>query len=160
VALAGLGLFLAAVLAVTVGGLRRADESADVPIVSIRLLRTVPALAMLPPAEMEAVARSASDVSYPADVAIIRQGDVGDRFYVVIEGSVDVERDGTTVATLGRGGQFGEVALIADLPRTATVTSRVPTRLLAIDRDDFLLAVTGHEPSHAAVIRRIHSFED
>ena len=160
VALAGLGLFLAAVLGLTVGGLRRADESADVPIVAIRLLRTVPAFAMLPPAEMEAVARSASDLSFPGDTEIIRQGDVGDRFYVIIEGSVDVDRDGATVATLTRGGQFGEVALIADVPRTATVTSRSSTRVLAIERDDFLVAVTGHEPSHAAVVRRARTFVD
>jgi CRP-like cAMP-binding protein len=154
-----LGLFLAAVLGLTVGGLRRADESADVPIVAIRLLRTVPALALLPPAEMESVARSALELSFPTDVAIIRQGDVGDRFYVIIEGAVDVNRDGATVATLTRGGQFGEVALIADVPRTATVTSRSDTRVLAIERDDFLLAVTGHEPSHTAVVRRMRAFE-
>jgi hypothetical protein len=159
-ALSGLGLFLAVILAGTVGSLRRADESADVPIVFIRLLRTVPAFAMLPPAALEAVARSGVETAVDADTVVIRQGDVGDRYYVVIDGTVEVIRDGRSVATLTRGGQFGEVALIADVPRTATVVSRVRTRLFAIERDDFLLAVTGHEPSHMAAVRQAALFVD
>jgi MFS family permease len=80
---------------------------------------------------------------------VIRSGDVGDRFYVVDEGELDVDAGGIH-STSGPGDFFGEVALLRDVPRTATVRATAPSRLYALERDDFLVAVTGHSEVHSA----------
>ena len=80
-----------------------------------------------------------------------REGDPhGDRFYAIVEGTVHVDVGGRVIASEGPGSCFGEIALLDDVPRTATVTATSDLRLLALDRDDFLRAVTGHEPSDEA----------
>lgn len=94
------------------------------------------------------------------DTFIICEGDLGHRSYVVVDVTVQVVRSGAPVAVLERGGQFAEVALIADVSRTASVVSRTTTRLLATERADFLQAVTRHEPSQAAVMRHAATFID
>ena len=80
----------------------------------------------------------------PAGAAVVRQGEPGDRFYVVVDGEVDVATTaGQPAPRSARAAYFGEIALLRDVPRTATVKARAETELLALDRDDFL-AVTGH----------------
>jgi CRP-like cAMP-binding protein len=83
----------------------------------------------------------------PAEQDVVRQGETGDRFYVVTEGELGVTVDGTAVATLRDGDYFGEIALLRDVPRTATVRARRDSTLLALDRDAFLTAVNGYAPS-------------
>jgi MFS family permease len=144
-----LGL-LFAVLAVTCApGLRYADQHADVPVVAIRLLREVPLFAPLPAPEIETLARGArlSDVADGA--VILREGDVGDEYLVVAEGTVEVSTGGEFRRVMGRGEGFGEIALLADVPRTATVVARGPVTVLAVDRGGFLSAVAGHDASAA-----------
>jgi CRP-like cAMP-binding protein len=77
----------------------------------------------------------------------VRQGDTGDRFYVVAAGELEVIVDGAAVTTLRDGDYFGEIALLRDVPRTATVRARCESTLLALERDDFLAAVSGYAPS-------------
>ena len=75
---------------------------------------------------------------------IIRQGDSGERFYVVRSGAVEVQRDELPLARLGPGEAFGEIALLLDVPRTATVTALEPTRLLALEAHDFRDLLAGY----------------
>jgi CRP-like cAMP-binding protein len=88
-------------------------------------------------------------VSTAAGELVIRAGDVGDRFYIVADGELDIDVDGRH-SSAGRGDYFGEIALLRDVPRTATVMATVASRLYALERDDFLAAVTGHSAARAA----------
>ena len=81
---------------------------------------------------------------------MIREGEAGDRFYLIEQGTVEVSIDGERVRTEGPGEGFGEIALVRDIPRTATVRARGPVRLLSLERDVFVSAVTGHPASAAA----------
>jgi len=137
--------------------LRAADDAADVPVVAISLLRQLQVFAPLPVWSLEAVARSAREVEVARGTAVIAEGESGDAFYAVVEGEFVVTRDGEPVRTIQRGGGFGEIALIADIPRTATVTASTRGSLLAVERDAFLLAVTGHEPAHEAAWELLQS---
>ena len=149
-ALVGVGVTFACILVVVSRSLRAADDAADVPVVQMTLLRQLPLFAPLPAFELEAVARAATEVSVADGDVVIRAGDPGDRFYAIADGSFRIVRDGRPVDTVARGDGFGEIALLADVPRTATVTAIGPGALLAIDRDPFLLAITGHAPAHEA----------
>jgi MFS family permease len=149
-ALLGLAVTFVVVLAAVARSLRSADDAADVPVVEMTLLRQYPAFAQLPVFELEAVARSATEMPVTDGTVVIRAGDAGDRFYAIVDGTFDVVRDDRHVGRIGRGNGFGEVALLADVPRTATVTAVGQGTLLAIAREPFLLAVTGHQPAHDA----------
>jgi MFS family permease len=145
-----IGCFYGLFLALTWKSLRTADASADVPVVAISLLRSNPAFSLLPPLALEAVARTAVEVPVPAGEKVIVAGDVGDRFYIVADGIFRIERPAKRIE-VSRGASFGEVALLANVPRTATVTALTPGLLFAIDRVPFLEAMTGSTTSHRAM---------
>jgi CRP-like cAMP-binding protein len=96
---------------------------------------------------MERVMTNMTPVQVGPGGVLIREGDVGDLFYVIVEGEVEVTSHGEHLGTLGPGAYVGEIALLRDVPRTATVVARTPLRLLALHREPFLLAVTGHPQS-------------
>ncbi len=157
-ALVGLGVLFAVISASTWRSLRHADDGATVPVVAMSLLRRLPVFAPLPPLALESLARGAVEVPAEPGQTIISQGDHGDRFYAIADGTFDVHVGAALVHSLGRGGSFGEVALLADVPRTATVVSTASGSLLAIDRVPFLLTVTGHDHSRLAAWGVVRSF--
>ena len=138
------GLFLPALVVLLAGKLRRIDRAATVPIVEIALLRAVPIFAPLSPPELEAAARSLHSLSADPGTVIVQEGDVGDRWYVIADGEVEIWTDGTILQTRSRGEGFGEIALLRDMRRTATVRARTRCRLFALERETFVAAVTGH----------------
>ena len=130
--------------------LSAADVTAAAPESTLTLLRGIPIFAPLPPVTLEQLASRLSRVRVPAGEVILREGDPGDRFYVIGEGEVEIALDGGPPKTLGRGGYFGEIALLRNVPRTATVTTRTEVELYVLERDVFIAAVTGHAPSAEA----------
>ena len=110
----------------------------------------MPFLAPLPEATLERVSTLLEPVAFAAGATVFSQGDAGDRFYLVESGEVAVIRDGSEVARLSTGGYFGEIALVHDVPRTADVRAQSDCTLLALERDEFIAAVTGHAPSREA----------
>lgn len=124
--------------------LQRVDAAVPVPVVAIALLRSLQVFRALPVPALEGIARAAHDLSVPAGAAIVRQGEPGDRYYAIADGTVEVIKDGRSVATRGRGEGFGEIALLHGGMRTATVVAVTAATLTAIEREPFLVAVTGH----------------
>jgi MFS family permease len=149
-ALVATGLVLPSLALVSWARLQAVDARTVVPERELELLRAIPLFSPLPPATLEHLAISLIRVRAAPGMEITCQGDVGDRFYVVDEGNLEVTIDGKEAATLGPGDHFGEIALLRDVPRTATVTARTDASLLALERDEFVSAVTGHPASRDA----------
>ena len=162
-ALIGTALLLLALVAIVWRRLRTIDDAADVPQVQIQLLRLIPIFAPLPAPELEGLARALEPVHVAAGTVVIREGDPGDRFYAVATGELGVTKDGRDVTTLRRGDGFGEIALIEEVPRTATVTALSEAELFSLEKEPFVLALTGHAPAARAagdmVSRRLGELE-
>ncbi|MCU1390461.1 MAG: transporter [Ilumatobacteraceae bacterium] len=151
--------FFILLAAATAKRLGRVDLRADAPVVAIRLLRMLAVFGSLPGPELEGVARAAVPVELPAGTAVVTEGEPGRHYYAIATGEVDVTMDGAYVRTMRRGQGFGEIALLANVARTATVVAKTDVTLLAIERVAFLTAVTGHDASAAtawAVARAFH----
>ena len=121
-------------------------EAVAVP--ELALVQRVPMFQPLSVAAKERVAANLASQSVSAGEVVIRAGESGDRFYIVGDGSLEITAEGLRT-TADVGDYFGEIALLRDVPRTATVTALVASRLYVLQRDDFLAAVTGHEAAHA-----------
>jgi CRP-like cAMP-binding protein len=150
-ALAFGGALLAGVALVIYPRLTRVDGHTSVPGAALAAVATVPLFEPLPPISLEKLARSATRETVPAGTEIIAQGQVADSFYVVVEGTVEVSSGGHRLRTLDQGGFFGEIALLHDVRRTATVSAITDTDVLVIRRIDFLSAVLGNPESASAV---------
>ncbi|HJW66314.1 MAG TPA: MFS transporter [Gaiellaceae bacterium] len=143
------GLLLPILAILTHASLVRIDREPADPR-GLELLRNIPMFSPLSPPVLEQLAAGLAPVSASAGEEIIRVGDHGDRFYVVSSGEVEVFVDGRPPKREGEGTYFGEIALLRDVPRTATVRAATDVELYALDRDDFLPAVTGHAGSAQA----------
>jgi MFS family permease len=135
----------------TIAGFRRMRALDDVAAPSRQqlLVDEVPMFVPLSLAAKERLATKLLPLDVPAGETIVRAGDVGDRFYIVDSGTVRIGL-GQDEKESGPGDYFGEIALLRDVPRTATVTAATATRLYALERADFLAAVTGHALAEAA----------
>ena len=101
------------------------------------LLQGIPLFAGLDRHHIERLGMLTEEVDVPAGKVLIRQGEHGDDMMVIVSGEASVDRDGARINQLGPGDFFGEIALVAGGPRTATVTAQTPTRLLVLNRRDF-----------------------
>jgi CRP-like cAMP-binding protein len=176
-ALEGLGAFLAPFLVGSIGvrgaliaaavplpvvvvagwnSLRRLDAAAGERARVLSLLHAVPCLEPLDMAALESLAGGVVRQSVAAGTDVVRQGDPGDRFYVVTAGTADVLVDGFCVGSVGPGRSFGERALLRDAARTATIRSREPMQLLALAREAFLTALTGQATARPQADARSH----
>jgi MFS family permease len=144
------GGLLPVLAGLTWGRLLSIDAETRAPGPELDLLARVPLFAPLPGPALERLASQLEVVQADAGTAIVEQGDPGDRFYVVAEGELDVAVDGRPVGSVAAGDSFGEIALLRDVPRTATVSARTNARLYALGREAFLEAVTSSPPSARA----------
>jgi CRP-like cAMP-binding protein len=127
----------------------RLDASMQAPE-GTALLRGISIFSPLAPVKIEALARSLTTETAAAGTPVVREGDVSDRFLVIVSGRVEVTQDGEHLRFEGPGEFFGEIGLLRDVPRTATVTATEDTTLYSLSREDFLDAVQGAEESLAA----------
>jgi Cyclic nucleotide-binding domain len=148
--LALLGGGLAGLALAHAGRFRRLDQAMPPPDPEAGLLVTLPMFAPLPLAVTELLAAEIEPRQFPAGTVVICEGEPGDHFYLIVEGSAAVSVHGAPRPSLRRGDCFGEIALLRDTPRTATVTAEQPLHILALGREQFLTAVTGNPASKTA----------
>ena len=142
------GSILPVLTLVTYSRLAEIDHAAA-PAPELDLIERVPIFAPLSIAAKERVAANLVPLSVQAGELVIRAGEVGDRFYIVGDGELDIFAEGLH-RTAQQADYFGEIALLRDVPRTATVKATVDSQLYALQRDKFLEAVTGVGAAHAA----------
>ena len=124
-------------------------------------LKGVPLFASCSKSDLRQIAALADEVDYGEGRTLIREGTRGRELFVVVEGALRVTRDGKTLGDLGEGDFVGEMALVADVPRTATVTAATPVRLLVLTGRGFL-ELLDQSPSIATRVlqslgERLHS---
>jgi CRP-like cAMP-binding protein len=143
-ALIAAGAILPVLALMTASSVRRADAAAVVPERQLDLLRGIPMFSPLSMTTIERIAGGLVEERHPSGVEVIHQGDAGDSWYLVVDGTLEVVSDGRPVRRLGTGAGFGEIALLHDRPRTATVRTATPATLYRRPRGVFLEAVTGN----------------
>jgi MFS family permease len=142
--LVAIGLLVPALVLLRWRALSRLEAGAAVPEEAFRLLRELPLFAPLPLAMVENLSHRLTPVEAKAGTPVVREGEHGEHFYVIAAGRFDVANSAGEFPALAAGDVFGEIALLRDVPRTATVTARTDGQLYALDRDAFQTAVSGH----------------
>jgi CRP-like cAMP-binding protein len=138
------GAVLPVTAALTLPALRRAEARAVSHEAQTRLLRGDPLLSLLSLSIVEELAAVMKPVEFETGAELIREGEAGDRYLIVADGEVDVSQDGRELQRLGPGAGVGEISLLRDVPRTATVRATTQVMAYALERAAFLSAVTGH----------------
>ena len=146
-ALLGTAVVLPAAVLVGARLVWRIDEHARVPVVEIALLRQIPLFGVLPGDALEGLAQSLEAVHLAEGAVLMREGQPGDFYYAVADGTVEVSQRGRVIRSVTRPGGLGEIALLRSVPRTATATASTPVTAFRLDRASFLTAVTGHRPT-------------
>jgi MFS family permease len=149
-ALIATGALLPVLAALSWRRLVRIDSEVALPERELALLRGLPMFAPLPPAILEHLAGSMGRLGVGDGGRIVSEGEAGELFYVIGAGEVEVSASGRPMGVLGPGEGFGEIALLREVPRTATVVARGDVELFTLGRDEFVSAVTGHAESRDA----------
>ncbi len=150
----GLSVVLPLLLALAGRRLRTIDAHADVPVVEVALLRSIPIFSSLGAAELEGLARRLSPLDVAQGESVIREGQRGERYYVIADGELEVTQSSVPINLVRRGDGIGEISLLASVPCTATVTALTPARLLAMDGASFMEVVHEH-PRSDGVAQRV-----
>jgi MFS family permease len=146
------GLALPVVALIVLGRIQRVDrEAALADAGDVALLRGTSIFGPMGLMSLERVARNLVPIEVPSGGVVIREGDPGDRFYLIASGGVEVSRHGEPIAKLGPGDFVGEIALLRNVPRTATVVATEATSLRALEQAQFLAAVTGSPTGSVAL---------
>lgn len=149
------GALLPLLAAATAAAVRGADDAAVVPHRQLELLRSVSMFRPLGMMTLEHLALGMTPVSFADGEPLMVQGEPGDDFFVLSAGEAEVLRHGSVVNRLGPGEGCGEIALLRDVPRTATVVAAGPVEAYRLDRAAFLEAVTGTAPAAAEAERTV-----
>jgi CRP/FNR family cyclic AMP-dependent transcriptional regulator len=121
----------------------------------LELLRRVPLFAGFGGRQLEEIARLADEVDVPVGTELTHEGRPGGEFFIIIDGTVTVERGGSTIRSLGAGDFLGEIALVDGGPRTATVTTATPARLLVVAHREFHTLLEDHPTIRIAVLEAL-----
>jgi CRP-like cAMP-binding protein len=105
--------------------------------------------------ELAAIAQQTDEVDVPAGRVLAREGDFGDEFFIIDAGTAEVTRGGDAIAELGPGDFFGEMALLEEDRRTATVTAKTPMSLVVMTRSNFRSLDRAQPQVHATVAKAI-----
>lgn len=150
------GAILPVVAFIALPRIRRLDQRSQPPAEALDIMARLPLLAPLPPTTLEKLAYRSTVRQVTAGEVVITEGDAAGDFYAIADGELEVTQGGTVRKRLGRGGHFGEIALLQGTPRTATVRAVTPGRLVVLTRADFLDCVTGSAAAHTVATRGIH----
>jgi PPM family protein phosphatase len=110
----------------------------------VDLIASVPLFATLDRHELEEVAKLVDEVDVPAGKVLMRQGEAGNEMFIVASGQFRIERDGQVIAERGPGTALGEMSLISEGPRTATVTASEPSRVFVAGHREFHQLMEDH----------------
>ncbi|MDE0781256.1 MAG: cyclic nucleotide-binding domain-containing protein [Alphaproteobacteria bacterium] len=127
----------------------------------VELLRKIPLFAKLEPSKLKLLAFTSERITYEADQVLFRQGDIGDAAYIIVEGSakvlIETDEGEVEVAMLGRNDFVGEIAILCDIPRTATVKAASQTVTLQITKDLFFRLVAEFPQMSVEIMRVLAS---
>ena len=127
----------------------------------VELLRKIPLFAKLEPSKLKLLAFTSERITYEADQVLFRQGDIGDAAYIIVEGSakvlIETDEGEVEVAMLGRNDFVGELAILCDIPRTATVKAASQTVTLQITKDLFFRLVAEFPQMSVEIMRVLAS---
>ncbi len=121
----------------------------------LELLRGVPLFTECSKTNLTRIAKLVDDMDFPAGKVLTREGRTGDEFFIIVEGTVRVERAGRRIDTLGAGDFLGEISLIDHRPRTATATCETPCRLLVLGHREFHTLLADSPGISSAVLRSL-----
>jgi CRP/FNR family transcriptional regulator, cyclic AMP receptor protein len=121
----------------------------------VTALKRAPLFDGLSRKELTQLARVSEDMEVPAGTALCREGEIGHEFFVIVDGEIEISRNGKRVATRGGGEFVGEIALLEKTPRTATVTAKTPLRVFVLTDKDFRDLVNENPSVERKVLRAL-----